>query len=91
MSAEGEQEMQGHSRKILVVNSTWAGIFASLFVALVGFLGTFVMNANAAITVLQHDMKNITESKLDERLARMEEKQDWVIRTLTGSNYNKKR
>lgn len=83
MSEEGEH-VQGHSKKILVINSWWAGIFASLFVALVCFLGLFVFNANAAISVLQHDMKNITESKLDERLARMEEKQDWVIRMLNG-------
>lgn len=81
--SDGGEEMQGHHRKILVINSWWAGIFASLFVALISAGFAFAWNANAAISVLQDNVQTITGSKLDSRLARIEEQQQWIIRLLT--------
>lgn len=69
-----------HDRAV-VINRQWAGVFAALFVAL--FVGTvsYAWSANAQIAVLQHDVNDLKEAKLDVRLARMEEKLDWLVQT----------
>lgn len=65
--------------RALVVNRQWAGIFAALFVALMLGTVSYAWSANAQIAVMQHDVNELKDARLDVRLARMEEKLDWLV------------
>jgi len=74
--------------RALVVSKFWAGILSTVIGALVvGVVGYAVTaNADAAATAekiktLQADMDSIKKAQLDVRLARMEEKIDWLVRS----------
>lgn len=67
------------SDRAIVVNKQWAGIFVALFVTLVVGTFSYAWAANAQIAVLQSDVNEMKQSRLSERLARMEEKLDWLV------------
>ncbi len=65
--------------KAFIVSKFWAGIFSSIIAT--SFIGglAYAWSANAQIAVMQRDINNITDAKLDMRLTRMEEKIDMLI------------
>lgn len=65
--------------RALVVNRHWAGVFAALLVTLVVGCVSYAWSANAQIAVLQHDVTELKQADLPVRLARMEEKLDWLV------------
>lgn len=69
-----------HERAV-IVSRQWAAIFAALFISLVVATISYAWSANAQIAVLQDDVNDLKDAKLDIRLARMEEKLDWLVQS----------
>lgn len=69
------------SERAIVVSRQWATILASLFVMLTGAIASYAFAATAQIAVLQQDVNDLKSARLDVRLARMEEKLDWLVQT----------
>jgi hypothetical protein len=67
--------------RALVISKQWAAVFASLFVALVVGCVSYAWTANAQAAVMQSDVAELKKAELSTRLARMEEKLDWLVRT----------
>lgn len=74
------------TERALVVNRQWASVIAALFVMLAGATVSYAWTANAQIAVLQRDVSELKQADLAVRLARMEEKLDWLVRANTRRN-----
>lgn len=63
----------------MVINRSWASIFVSLFILLIGGSVSYAWTANAQIAVLRSDVDDLKKAELSIRLARMEGKIDWIV------------
>ena len=71
--------------KAIIINKFWAGIIATIVTSfIIGGVG-YAWNANAQISMLQSDVNDLKAAKLDVRLARMEEKLDWLVQSQRGA------
>lgn len=68
-------------RKAIVISPWWAGIIATIIASGMISCFTFVFSANAQLSVMQNDVNDIKQAKLDVRLTRMEEKLDWLVKS----------
>ena len=77
---------QQHHKKAVVITQWWAGVFATMVAT--GMAGVFAYSwqANAEIAVMKRQIEDIRSVNVDSRLARIEEKLDWIIK---GKNYGK--
>lgn len=73
------------SERALVISKPWAAIFASLFVAMVVGGISYAWTANAQAAVMQSDVAELKKAELSIRLARMEEKLDWLVQKERGA------
>lgn len=70
--------------KAIVITRFWANLYGALLCAFITGAIAYAWSANAQIAVLQRDVNEIKDAKLDVRLARMEEKLDWLVRSQTS-------
>lgn len=70
-----------HHRKAIIISPWWAGVIASIIASGMISCFAFVFSANAQLAVMQNDMNDIKKSDLPQRLSRMEEKLDWLVRS----------
>lgn len=77
---------QHQHKKAIVITQWWASVIASLLAS--GMIGVFVYSwqANAEIAVMKRQIEDMRSVNVDTRLARIEEKLDWIIK---GKNYGK--
>ncbi len=73
--------------KAIVITRFWANLYGSILFAILlgGF--TYAWAANAQIAVLQRDVNDLKQANIDVRLARMEEKLDWLVRSQAGGKH----
>lgn len=65
--------------RAVVMDKQWAAILAAFFITSVTATISYAWSANSQIAVLQSDVNELKAAKLDIRLARMEEKIDWLV------------
>lgn len=71
------------SDRAMVISRWWASLLASLLVAIILGGTAYAWSTNAQIAVMQSDVNDLKGAKIDVRLARMEEKIDWLVRVQT--------
>ncbi len=71
---------QQHHKKAIVITQWWASVIAMLIAT--GMTGVFAYSwqANAEIAVMKRQIEDIRSVNVDTRLARIEEKLDWIIK-----------
>ena len=66
--------------RAIVINKQWAGVLTACLAALIIGGVSYAWAANAKDAVLQRDVAELKQANLDVRLARMEEKIDWLVK-----------
>ena len=76
----GENNVNTHHKKVLIITQFWATIYGSLLTAGIVASVAFAWNANAQMAVLSNDVAIVKSSDINSRLARIEAQLDILLR-----------